>query len=50
MLMVHRVIVAAGALLTLMVPVLRRLLRRIDTSLPAEESVEMEAITLSDEA
>ena len=50
MLMVHRVIVAAGALLTLMVPVLRKLLRRIDTSLPAEESVEMEAITLSDEA
>ena len=50
MLMVHRVIVAAGALLTLLVPVLRKLLRRIDTSLPAEESVEMEAITLSDEA
>jgi len=50
MLMVHRVIVAAGALLTLMVPMLRKLLRRIDTSLPAEESVEMEAITLSDEA
>ena len=50
MLMVHRVIVAAGALLTLMVPVLRKLLRRIDTSLPAEESVEMEAITLSEEA
>ena len=50
MLMVHRVIVAAGAMLTLLVPVLRRLLRRIDTSLPAEESVEMEAITLSDEA
>ena len=50
MLMVHRVIVAVGAMLTLMVPVLRKLLRRIDTSLPAEESVEMEAITLSDEA
>jgi len=50
MLMVHRVIVAAGALLTLMVPMLRKLLRRIDTSLPAEESVEMEAITLSEEA
>ncbi|MBQ6857868.1 MAG: hypothetical protein IJO02_00410 [Clostridia bacterium] len=50
MLMVHRVIVAVGALLTLMVPVLRKLLRRIDTSLPAEESVEMEAITLSEEA
>lgn len=49
MLMVHRVIVAAGALLTLLVPVLRKLLLRIDTSLPAEESVEMEAITLSDE-
>ena len=50
MLMVHRVIVAVGALLTLMVPVLRKLLRRIDTSLPVEESVEMEAITLSEEA
>jgi len=50
MLMVHRVIVAAGALLTLLVPVLRKLLRRIDTSLPAEESVEREAITLSEEA
>ena len=50
MLMVHRVIVAVGALLTLMVPVLRKLLRRIDTSLPVEESVEMDAITLSEEA
>ena len=50
MLMVHRVIVAVGAVLTLLVPVLRKLLRRIDTSLPTEESVEIEAITLSDEA
>ncbi|MBE5800514.1 MAG: hypothetical protein E7321_11300 [Clostridiales bacterium] len=50
MLMIHRVIVAAGALLTLLVPVLRKLLRRIDTSLPMEENVEMEAISLSDEA
>ena len=50
MLRVHRVIVALGALLTLLVPVLRKLLRRIDTSLPVEEGMEMEAITLSDEA
>ena len=49
-LMVHRVIVAIGALLTALVPVLRNLLRRIDTSLPVEEAVEMEELYLSDEA
>ena len=49
-LMVHRVIVAIGALLTALVPVLRKLLRRIDTSLPVEEAVEMEELYLSDEA
>lgn len=50
MLMTHRVIVAAGALLTLLVPVLGKLLRRIDTSLPMEEGGEMDSIVLSDEA
>lgn len=47
---VHRWIVAAGGVLTLMVPVLRKLLRRINTSLPAEEAMQMERIQLSDEA
>ncbi|MBQ7887170.1 MAG: hypothetical protein IJ313_09790 [Clostridia bacterium] len=50
MLMVHRVIVAAGAILTLLVPVLRRALRRIDTSLPVEAGSGMEHIILTDEA
>ena len=50
MLMVHRVIVACGAVLTLLVPVLRKLLRRIDTSLPMEEESGMNRIVLSDEA
>jgi len=49
-LMVHRVIVAIGAVLTLLVPVLRKFLRRIDTSLPVEENMQMENIYLSDEA
>ena len=47
---VHRWIVAAGGVLTLLVPVMRKLLRKIDTSLPVEENVQMEAIQLSDEA
>lgn len=47
-LMVHRVIIAAGILLTLCVPVLRKLLKKINTSLPVEDNVEMEAITLSE--
>ena len=46
---VHRVIVALGAILTLLVPVLRKLLRRIDTSLPVEAVGEMEALQLSSE-
>ena len=50
MLGAHRVIVALGAILTLMVPVLRKLLRRIDTSLPVEEGSGMKEIYLSDEA
>ena len=49
-LMLHRVIVAVGAVLTLLVPVLRKLLRKIDTSLPVEEGAAMGEITLSDEA
>lgn len=50
MLSVHRVIVAIGALLTLLVPVLRKLLRRIDTSLPVEEGGRMEGLNLSSDA
>ena len=50
MLMIHRVIVAVGAVLTLLVPVIRKLLRRIDTSLPVEENTQMGDIYLSDEA
>lgn len=49
-LMVHWVIIALGALLTLLVPVLRKLLRKIDTSLPVEDGAKMEDIQLSDEA
>ncbi|MBE5787171.1 MAG: hypothetical protein E7324_06475 [Clostridiales bacterium] len=46
----HRMIVAIGGTLTALVPVLRKLLRRIDTSLPVEEKVEMKELHLSDEA
>ena len=49
-LMVHRVIVALGALLTALTPVLGKLLRRIDTSLPVEEGAEMKDLHLTDEA
>ena len=47
MLGVHRIIVAIGAGLTLLVPVLRKLLRKIDTSLPVEEGMEMDEIMLT---
>ena len=50
MLGVHRIIIVIGAVLTLLVPVLRKLLRRIDTSLPVEEAGQMDAILLSEEA
>ena len=50
MLMAHRIIVAAGAVLTLLVPVLRKLLRKIDTSLPVEEGSVSGSLELSDEA
>jgi len=43
----HRIIVAIGALLTLLVPVLRKLLQKIDTSLPVEEMGKMNAIELT---
>ena len=46
----HRLIVGAGAVLTLLVPVLRKLLRRINTSLPVEEAGQMDAILLSEES
>ena len=49
MLSVHRVIVAVGAVLTLLVPVLRKLLRRIDTSLPVEDATPMGEIRLTGE-
>ncbi len=47
MLKVHRIIVSVGAVLTLLVPVLRKLLRKIDTSLPVEENAQMGEIMLS---
>lgn len=47
MLKAHRIIVAVGAVLTLLVPVLRKLLRKIDTSLPVEENAQMGEIMLS---
>ena len=47
MLGVHRIIIAVGAVLTLLVPVLRKLLKKIDTSLPMEESVQMDDILLT---
>ena len=50
MLMAHRAIVAAGGILTLLVPLLRKVLRRIDTSLPLEEGGRMGELHLTDEA
>ena len=49
MLKVHRVIVIIGAVRTLLVPVLRKLLRKINTSLPVEENAQMGDILLSDD-
>lgn len=49
MLTMHRVIVVIGALLTMLVPVLRRLLRRIDTSLPVEDGAPMGDIRLTED-
>ena len=47
MLNLHRIIIVIGAVLTLLVPVLRKLLRKIDTSLPVEEGTQMGEILLS---
>ena len=49
MLGVHRIIVVVGAVLTLLVPVLRKLLRKIDTSLTIEDNGQMEALVLSED-
>ena len=48
-LMVHRIIVTIGAVLTAMIPLLRKWLRRIDTSLPVEEGATMQNLSLTDE-
>ncbi len=50
MLGVHRVITCIGAVLTLLVPVLRKLLRKVNTSLPVEDAGNMDTIVLSEEA
>ena len=47
MLNVHVIIIACGAALTLLVPVLRKLLRGINTSLVVEENGQMGEIVLS---
>ena len=47
MLNVHRFIVLAGAVLTLLVPVLRKALKKINTSLAVEENAQMSEIMLS---
>ena len=49
MLGVHRIILIVGFVLTLLVPVLRKLLKKIDTSLPVEEGSEMASLHLSQE-
>ena len=47
MLNIHRIIIVVGAVLTLLVPALRKLLKKIDTSLPVEEGMQMEEIMLT---
>ena len=47
MLGVHRIIVLVGAVLTLLVPVMRKLLKKINTSLDVEENGQMSEIVLS---
>ncbi len=49
MLNVHRIILVVGVVLTLLVPVLRKLLKKIDTSLPVEEGSQMNSLHLSQE-
>lgn len=48
MLHVHLIILAVGAVLTLMVPVLRKVLRKINTNPELEENQQMEDIVLSE--
>ncbi len=45
----HRVIVAVGAVLTLLVPVLRKLFRLVNTSLEVEDNGRMDDIILSED-
>ena len=47
MLGVHRIIVVVGAVLTLLVPVMRKLFKKINTSLQVEENGSMGEILLS---
>ncbi len=49
MLGVHRIILIVGFVLTLLVPVLRKLLKKIDTSLPVEEGSQMGGLHLTQE-
>ena len=49
MLSLHRIIIAIGFVLTLLVPVLRKLLRKINTSLPMEEVGQMDEILLAND-
>ena len=49
MLNVHRIILVVGSVLTLLVPVLRKLLKKIDTSLPMEEGSQMSGLHLTQE-
>ena len=49
MLTTHRIILIVGAVLTALVPVIGKLLRKIDTSLPVEEGKDMEVIDISGE-
>ena len=47
MLGLHRIIIGIGAVLTLLVPVLRKALKKINTSLPVEEGMQMDEIMLA---
>ncbi len=45
----HRIIIALGAVLTLLVPVMRKLFRKMNTSLDVEENGNMQDIILSED-
>lgn len=49
MLIVHRIILAIGAVMTLLVPVMRKLFKKINTSLEVEDNGRMDDIILSEE-